>query len=343
VPDVAIIGGGIVGCSAAAFLAEAGASVELFERGELAGAASGRNSGVIQHPFDPVLAELHFETLELLRELEGFSLPAKAAGILMIEPTLEALAPVAAEIEQAVPALEPTLLDGDELSALEPALAPGLAACRLETGYPVRPAEVTLAYAARARRAGAALHERRAASVAGVREMAGAVLVAAGPWTPALVDPGGAWRPIEPVWGVVAELALPQPPRHVVEEAGVERVHGGEPGAIFSLVSAGGVSSLGSTFLFGEPEPLDWTDPLLERGRRYLPALAGATVTHARACARPQSFDGRPLVGKVDGVWVAAGHGPWGISTGPATGRLAADLVLGQAAPPAPLDAARFQ
>src|SRR5918999_609988 len=49
---------------AAPFLAEAGARVELFERDTLAAGASGRNSGSIQHPFDPVLAQLHFETLE---------------------------------------------------------------------------------------------------------------------------------------------------------------------------------------------------------------------------------------------------------------------------------------
>ena len=74
-PDIAIVGGGIVGCAAAAFLAEAGARVELFESGQLAGAASGRNSGAIQHPFDPVHGELHRETLDHYRELDGFDLP----------------------------------------------------------------------------------------------------------------------------------------------------------------------------------------------------------------------------------------------------------------------------
>ena len=69
--DVAIIGGGIVGCAAAAFLAEAGAKVELYERDEVGAAASGRNSGSVQHPFDPVLTELHVETLEHYRGLEG--------------------------------------------------------------------------------------------------------------------------------------------------------------------------------------------------------------------------------------------------------------------------------
>ena len=39
--DVAIIGGGIVGCAAAAFLSEAGARVELYERDEVGAWASG--------------------------------------------------------------------------------------------------------------------------------------------------------------------------------------------------------------------------------------------------------------------------------------------------------------
>ncbi|HEX6584073.1 MAG TPA: FAD-dependent oxidoreductase, partial [Thermoleophilaceae bacterium] len=60
--DVAVIGGGIVGCAAAAFLAEAGVKVDLYERDEVGSAASGRNSGSVQHPFDPVMAELHAET-----------------------------------------------------------------------------------------------------------------------------------------------------------------------------------------------------------------------------------------------------------------------------------------
>jgi glycine/D-amino acid oxidase-like deaminating enzyme len=63
-------------------------------------------------------------------------------------------------------------------------------------------------------------------------------------------------------------------------------------------------------------------------------------------CARPLSLDGRPLLGRapgVDGLWIAAGHGPWGISTGPASGRLIADLITGALdAPPPELDPARF-
>ena len=66
-----------------------------------------------------------------------------------------------------------------------------------------------------------------------------------------------------------------------------------------------------------------------------------------RTCARPQSFDGRPLVGFVPGIErlvVAAGNGAWGISTGPATARIAADAVVAghDAGVPATLRADRF-
>ena len=162
-PDVAIVGGGIVGCSAAAFLAEAGARVELFERDELAGAASGRNSGSIQHPFDPVLAELHYETLRHFAELEGFDLPSAPAGVLLVATERRALEGTSAAIERDQPELEPVLLDPRGVRDLEPALGEGLWGCRLLTGYPVRPAAATLAFAERARRAGAALHEGRRA------------------------------------------------------------------------------------------------------------------------------------------------------------------------------------
>jgi glycine/D-amino acid oxidase-like deaminating enzyme len=355
------VGGGIVGCAAAAFLAEAGARVELFERGELAGAASGRNSGSVQHPFEPVLAELHFETLRHYRELEGFDLPEAPAGVLMLARERRVLEGPMAEIAAGQPELRPALLDPRELRALEPAVGSGLWGCRLETGFPVQPAAATLAFAERARHAGALLHEGRPAwpwvlgrgvrgVLAGGRHFAaGAVLVAAGPWSPEVIDPTGAWRPIVPVWGVVVEVEMADPPRHVVEEVGVEDVAGGGtaevPNSIFSLVAADGAVSLGSTFLAEEPEPASWAGRLRRGGEPYVPALERARVVRARACARPQSLDGRPLVGpagEIEDLWITAGHGPWGISTGPATARLAADALLGRAVVPPTLDASRL-
>jgi D-hydroxyproline dehydrogenase subunit beta len=253
---------------------------------------------------------------------------------------------------------EGTLLAPDELSRLEPAVAPGLWGRRLATGYPVKPAAATLAFARRARTAGALLHEGRRAWPwvlgGGVRGVlaggehcaAGAVLVAAGPWTPETIDPTGAWQPIVPVWGVVVEVRMDSPPRHVLEQAGIDELGEGSPESLFSLVAADGAVAVGSTFLAREPDPVSWAGALKRAGVPFVPALERAKVEGARACARPQSLDGRPLVGPVggiEGLWVAAGHGAWGISTGPATGRLAADALLGRAELPVALAASRFE
>jgi D-hydroxyproline dehydrogenase subunit beta len=351
-PDVAVVGAGIVGCATAAFLAEAGAAVLVVERDGVAAAASGRNSGVLQHPMDAALAPLFEESLRHYRELGV--LPDEPHGILVLA---DARADLTAELEalSAFPGLRAEALAPGEPAVLEPALAPDLAGVRLDTGYPIGPTAATNAFAGRARAAGARIVTGAAAAltdggveVDGERRPAGAVVVAAGPWTPDVVDPAGGWRPIAPLWGVVVDVRLAAPPRHSLEEAGVDQLvaAGGDPPPLFSLVTAGEASALGSTFLPERPDAEALVPRLRERGARFVPELASAPAGAVRACARPLSADGLPLLGHAPGrddLFVAAGHGPWGMSLGPASARLVADLVLGRAGgPPAAFDPGRF-
>ncbi|HLX34405.1 MAG TPA: FAD-binding oxidoreductase [Candidatus Limnocylindrales bacterium] len=366
--DVAVIGGGIVGTATAAFLAEAGARVRLYEREALAAGASGRNSGVIQQPFDDVVVPLYEETVGIYRRLQAET-GARIAdldapgGLLLVtrhEPFVFALA---ARLGERYPHLRPTPLSADDLRREERAMADGVAGCRFEMGHPIVPSAPTYAFAGWADRLGVTIRLGRAAApaVAGDRctgvevggrvEPADAVVIAAGPWTPALADPSGRWRPIEPRWGVVVETLLANPPRLPMEEAELDEALGtgevgevarGEPasdgtaagpGMGFSLITAAGASAVGSTFLADEPHPPDWTERLLGRGATFVPGIADAPIREVRACARPVSADGRALVGAVPwtrNLFVAAGHGAWGISTGPASARQVADLVLGR-------------
>jgi D-hydroxyproline dehydrogenase subunit beta len=343
--------------------------VRLYEREALAAGASGRNSGVIQHPFDLVLVSLYEESVRLYERLQQetgarIATFGRPTGLLLVTHHEPIAASVAADIANTFPDLEPTLLSPAELQRLEPAMAPGVAACRFEMGYPVVPSAPTYAFAGWADRLGVTIRLGRDArpslhgdrcigvEVAGRVEQADAVVVAAGPWTPELIDPTGRWRPIVPRWGVVVETLLANPPRQPMEEAELDEALGTaeavsaaggstpaadgileEAGMGFSLITAPGASAVGSTFLADEPHPPDWTERLLARGTTYVPGLLDAPIREVRACARPASIDGHALAGAVPwlrNLYVAAGHGAWGISTGPATARQVADLVLGR-------------
>jgi glycine/D-amino acid oxidase-like deaminating enzyme len=356
--EVAIIGGGVIGCVAAAFAAEAGARVTLYERSEIGAGASGRNMGAVQHPFDPELAPLYEETVGIYRELAArdgdFRFPSDPAGLLMVTPDPALLEQ---DGEETPSGLRSEVLAPRQLKSLEPSLADDLWATRLETGFPIPPHAATAAMAQRARDLGArieigaaaipAIENSRAVGVIleGVRPRAAdLVLVAAGPWSPYLLDPSGRWQPIVATWGATAQLELASPPHHIVEELRVESVNqpldevttvrppsAEDTPSIFTLAAAASVVTIGSTFLAFEPDPRAMAPVLVERGKRFLPALSDSRIVATRACARPQSVDGRPLVGEIAGVgglFMAAGHGPWGISCGPATARLVVDAML---------------
>jgi glycine/D-amino acid oxidase-like deaminating enzyme len=219
--------------------------------------------------------------------------------------------------------------------------------------------------------------------VDGERLVADAVVVAAGPWSADLLPPPGRGL-IRPLWGVVVQVGLARRPRHVMEEAEMDVALGtreltqgadgtgegtageGQRGAVgpsgsdapspgatgeeanpqFSLVPLPGGAAVGSTFLSEEPRPSDWMEPILRRASRFVPGVADAPIREVRACARPASPDGRPLVGAVPGIaglYLCSGHGPWGISTGPGSAALLVDLLLGRRdGVPPEIDPARF-
>jgi glycine/D-amino acid oxidase-like deaminating enzyme len=141
--------------------------------------------------------------------------------------------------------------------------------------------------------------------------------------------------------GVGEELAAPAAPAPSVARGDHDTDE-----VDFSLVPLPGVASVGSTFLPERPDPAAWVEPILRRAATFVPAVADAPIRGTRSCARPQSADGRPLIGAVPWLRrlsICAGHGPWGISTGPASARLVVDQMLGRDPDiPAALDPARF-
>jgi glycerol-3-phosphate dehydrogenase len=89
VTDVAVIGGGVVGTAVALALARRGVDTLLLEaRDELAGAASGTNSGILHTGFDSPPGELETELILRSAELrdpviEALGIPVRRCGALL--------------------------------------------------------------------------------------------------------------------------------------------------------------------------------------------------------------------------------------------------------------------
>jgi D-amino-acid dehydrogenase len=92
-----------------------------------------------------------------------------------------------------------------------------------------------------------------------------------------------------------------------------------------------GLRVAGTMEFRGPDDPLDprRLDAIVRSSRQL---LAGVDLDHARdrwVGPRPVSADGLPLIGSTaqPGVYLAAGHGMWGITQGPITGRLLAQAI----------------
>lgn len=348
--DVAIIGAGIIGCSTAYFLARAGVSVTVFDPSGIAAGASGRNNGLIEHPYDAVTTPLFEDTVELLRDFLGDAMPVEPADSLLLADDEDAARELVEHYAQ-FSGLEPALLDPAAARLEEPLLAEGLWGCVLHTGYPISPFEATTAVADRARAAGAQFVLGQPVELEQLRASAGTVMVAAGAATGDVLAGLVPADAVKPLWGVIALVELPQRPRHPIIEGTVTR--GLTTGKIenespFTLLDSPSWLAVGSTMLDGsEPSGEQWAPVLLERGIRFVPSLESTRVHSTLVCARPKSFDNRPILGRVPGqerLWVASGHGGRGMSLGAGSGRLMAEAIIAgsDGAIPPELSAARL-
>lgn len=71
---------------------------------------------------------------------------------------------------------------------------------------------------------------------------------------------------------------------------------------------------------------------VLETGKRLFPNAADWKKGTFRACLRPMTPDGPPIIGRstFDNLWLNTGHGHMGWTMGPGSGALLADVVAGR-------------
>lgn len=55
-----------------------------------------------------------------------------------------------------------------------------------------------------------------------------------------------------------------------------------------------------------------------------------AVIQAKQLCYRPKTFDGECMIGELqENVFIATGHGPWGITLAPGTGKVLSEMILG--------------
>jgi len=228
--DVAVIGGGIVGCAAAYYLAKQGLRPVVFEKGRIAGEQSSRNWGFVrQQGRDPAEVPLMMASNRIWRGLEeelDADLEWTQGGNLVVAETQEKLGLFEQWLEVAkTHQLDSRLLTRVEIERLIPGIKTDvLGALYTPSDGHAEPAKVAPAIARAAERLGAVIHtdcavlaiEVKGGAVSGVVTEKGifsaeAVICASGAWTSRLLSRLGVSLPQLWMRGTVARTtAVPK-------------------------------------------------------------------------------------------------------------------------------------
>jgi len=304
----------------------------------------------------PLLASSR-ELYPRLIEEERIDCEWEAKGLLFVfksEPAFEHYAHID-ELLTTRFATPATRYAGEALTALEPALRPGLAgAYHYEGDAHLRPDrlmsglhEVLLRHRVEIR-SGCDLTEfvKVGSTATAIRTSQGdieadAFVLATGAWTPLVGGQLGCRIPIQPGKGYSITMARPARSPKIPMIFEEDRV------AVTPFRSG---YRIGSTMEFGgyntslNPARIQL---LRDRAKPYMHESEGEPITEKWFGFRPMTPDSLPLIGAtpaMGNVWLAAGHNMLGLSMAPATGRLIAEMIGGDTPhiDPAPYSAKRF-
>lgn len=357
--DVIVLGGGIVGASAAYHLARAGAQVTLIDQVQ-PGQATAAGAGIIapgttfKSPpaFFPLAfhAVAHYEgLLEQLAEDGEIHTGYETVGLLHVATSTEEAMrlPILRCLFEERRAAgmknlgEIHLLDDQESRTLFPALGIvhgaiyAAGAARLD-GRLMRDALRSAAQLRGARimstdqetrlvREGARVTQIR---VDGRTFNAGAVIIATGAWTGQFAQALELVLPVYPQRGQIVHL---QGPAQADQWPIVVGFH-----SHYLLTFPGGRVVAGATREndagFDVRQTAAGVHEALGEALRIAPGLADTTLREVRIGLRPATPDGLPILGRVphiENVFLATGHGASGLQLGPHSGALVAELLAG--------------
>src|SRR3954452_3865223 len=363
-PDVVVVGAGVVGASCAFYLAAAGVRVRLYDRSHIASGSSGSCEGNVLAWDKELERELPLALRSadlwqgLSQELDDDFEYDRKGSVVVAETEAELQACAERNRVLAGLGVEGEVLDAAALRREEPYAAHDLPGGVLYTGdAQLEPRLATAALAKAAMRLGAELSldgevvgivrepSGRAIGVETAHGLisCGAVVIAGGVWTPALLDTCGLSVPVTPRKGQIVVLERsPVVFRRKLSEAGyVAAVEADDAALQIAMVvesTPSGTALLGSSRQhvgFDREVDPSVAGEIARRAARFFPVLHGARALRVYAGLRPLTPDHIPIIGPfadAPNICVATGHQCAGIGLAPATGELLAAWHTG--APP---------
>ena len=367
--DVLVIGGGIMGTSAALFLARRGKSVILLESDLIGRQASGTNFGNVRRQGRPLhqmdLANRAREIWWRLPELIGEDCELVKRGHLRVATTPDlaaAMAGYAAEAQHA--GLDLELISGNTLHDRFPFLGPDAVAGSFSPldGH-ANPRLTGPAFGRAAVRAGAVLHENARAIAAtrtgedfevaladGRRFRAPILLITAGAWSARFAEGFGDAAPLQ-VMG--PQMTVTEPLPYVIGPSTSVSTPEADHSIYFRQVARGNIVIGGPrrnavSLAFGHAR----VDPAniliqLDRAQKLLPLIRNARIIRSWSGVESYTPDEDPIIGqspRVAGLYYAFGFSGSGFQLGPGVGDVIAELIATGRSPIslAPYTPARF-
>jgi glycine oxidase len=344
--DVLIIGGGVIGLTAAYYLSREQVRVTVVDKGDFGQEASWAGAGIVP-PGNPGRARAPFDVLRAhssalfpglsaeLRERTGIDNGYLRCGGLEVADEVEAVThewrsegiPFQTLAEAELLRLEPGLARGlgtayhlpDMAQVRNPRHLKALIAGSAGHGARLRPGRLVYSLERQGNRITAALTGEG-------RVSADRFVIAAGAWSDALLQPLG-WQPgIRPVRGQIVLLRVETPLFHRIVLRGKRYLVPRPDGRIL-------VGSTEEDAGFDKRTTAAAVRDLLAFAVSVVPGLAGAPLERCWAGLRPGTLDELPYLGPVPGLdncFVAAGHFRSGIQLSPGTGLVLKELLLGQ-------------
>lgn len=344
--EVAVIGGGIIGCSIAYYLAKENVDVAVFENDQIGGKTTSAAAGMLGahsecedldvfYPFARDSQLAYFTLREELKEHSGIDLQWKTGGIYKLAFSENEKLQLNSML--ALPTIE--WHEPEEVRTnVEDVSEKIIGAAYIKDDVHVLPKATCQAFGKSAQQLGASIHEstpvhtiEKIDGVFSLKTAAGSVeakyvVVASGVWSTRYFESFGLGEKVLPVKGECL----------AVQSGNVSLKRTLFHDSSYILPRNNNTFVIGATMVendWNEKATMGGIEALIKKAKEILPSIGELQIESFWAGLRPKTFDHKPFIGVHpgdDNILFATGHFRNGILLAPATGQMIRDLILGR-------------